>query len=122
MTGDVTEDYERHKGEASRQRRHADGGQALFGATPHQLRMRWRMDCAGEARGEHSVTDVCLELGYSSLGTFSAQFTQRVGESPSAYQRRARVMVQVPAALPSSLYVGCLSLMGALPMNAFRSF
>jgi transcriptional regulator GlxA family with amidase domain len=35
-----------------------------------------------------SVTEVCFAVGYSSLGSFSSRFTQLVGESPSAFQRR----------------------------------
>jgi AraC-like DNA-binding protein len=39
-------------------------------------------------RGDCSVTDVCFAVGWSSLGSFSARFTELVGESPSAYQAR----------------------------------
>jgi AraC-like DNA-binding protein len=35
-----------------------------------------------------SITEVCFAVGYSSLGSFSSRFTQLVGESPSAFQRR----------------------------------
>ena len=34
------------------------------------------------------VTEVCFEVGFSSLGTFSRTFSAIVGESPSAYRRR----------------------------------
>jgi len=40
-------------------------------------------------RGELSVTEVCFEVGCSSLGTFSSRFTELVGISPSAYRRQA---------------------------------
>jgi AraC-like DNA-binding protein len=39
-------------------------------------------------RGDLSVTDVCLAVGCTSLGSFSARFTELVGESPSAYRAR----------------------------------
>ncbi len=39
--------------------------------------------------GELSVTDVCFEVGCSSLGTFSTRFTELVGVSPSTYRREA---------------------------------
>jgi AraC-like DNA-binding protein len=39
-------------------------------------------------RGDLSVTDVCFDVGCSSLGTFSTRFTELVGESPSAYRAR----------------------------------
>jgi AraC-like DNA-binding protein len=38
-------------------------------------------------RGNLSVTDVCLEVGCASLGTFTTRFTELVGMSPGAYRR-----------------------------------
>ena len=38
-------------------------------------------------RGDLSVTEVCFEVGCSSLGTFSTRFTELVGVSPSVYRR-----------------------------------
>jgi AraC-like DNA-binding protein len=97
--------------------------EAVFGVTPHQFRIQTRVDLAKRllAAGDHSVTDVCMEVGFSSLGSFSALFTRRVGEAPSAYQRRVRSLVQVPGALAIDLTPGCLSLMGCLPISAFAS-
>ena len=97
---------------------------AVFGRTPHQLRIQARLDRARRllAMGELSVTDVCMEVGFSSLGSFSHLFTRRVGESPSAFRRKARGMIAVPGGLPRDLFPGCLSLMGRLPPSAFRSF
>lgn len=40
-------------------------------------------------RGDLSVTEVCFEVGCSSLGTFSTRFTELVGVSPSRYRREA---------------------------------
>jgi AraC-like DNA-binding protein len=98
--------------------------EALFGMTPHQFRIQSRLDQAKLllAKGNHSVTDVCMEIGFSSLGSFSDLFTRRFGVPPSAYQRRARSMVQVPGSFPQDLFPGCLSLMGSLPLSAFRNF
>lgn len=98
--------------------------EAVFGLTPHQFRIRSRLDRARLllALDRHSVTDVCLEVGFASLGSFSDLFARRVGVSPSAYRRRARVLVQVPGILPHDLFPGCLSLMGRLPASAFRNF
>jgi AraC-like DNA-binding protein len=97
--------------------------EALFGATPHQFRIQARVDQAKLllARG-HSVTDACMEVGLSSLGTFSDLFARRVGVAPSVYRRQARVMVQVPGDFPQELFPGCLSLMSRLPASAFRNF
>ena len=66
-----------------------------------------------------SVTDVCLEVGFSSLGSFSTLFARQVGEPPSAYRRRVRAMIQVPGVKSVSLTPGCLSLMQHLPASAF---
>jgi AraC-like DNA-binding protein len=98
--------------------------EAVFGATPHQFRIRSRLERAKQllAAGGHSVTDVCMEVGFSSLGSFTHMFTRRVGTTPSAYQRRLRAMVQVPGTLPIELIPGCFSLMGRLPAAAFRNF
>jgi len=88
---------------------------ALFGDTPHQYRIQTRLDRAKLllARGDQSVTDVCMDVGFSSLGSFSDLFARRIGMPPSAYQRRARTMVTVPGTVPADLFPGCLTLMGA---------
>jgi AraC-like DNA-binding protein len=63
-----------------------------FGESPHQLVTRLRMERARRLleAGEMPVTEICLEIGYVSLGTFSTRFAERVGQSPSEYQRAAR--------------------------------
>jgi AraC-like DNA-binding protein len=95
--------------------------EAAFGETPHQFRIRARLEMARTllAAGQHSVTDVCMEVGFSSLGSFSRLFARRVGESPSLYQRRVRPLVRVPGHLPPELVPGCLALMARLPADAF---
>src|SRR6476646_6221867 len=97
---------------------------ALFGVTPHQMRMRERLEKAKLllAAGEQSVTEVCMEVGMSSLGSFSDWFQREAGAAPSEYKRRARAMIVVPGMLPEPMFPGCLSLMGRLPANAFRNF
>jgi AraC-like DNA-binding protein len=98
--------------------------EAVFGETPHQLRIRTRIERAKRllAVGELSVTEVCLELGFSSLGSFSDSFARRVGESPSAYQRRLRSVAQTQAERASVTEPGCLSLMAMLPASAGSQF
>ena len=88
---------------------------AMFGETPHQLRILVRLDRAKHllALSDYSVTDVCMEVGFSSLGSFSDLFARRVGASPSVYRRRVRSIMPGPRALPQELIPGCLSLMGA---------
>ena len=62
---------------------------AAFGETPHQYLMSRRMERAKALlrAGELSVTQVCLAVGFTSLGSFSTQFRRAVGVSPSAYRR-----------------------------------
>jgi AraC-like DNA-binding protein len=95
--------------------------EALFGYTPHQFRIQSRLERAKLllAAG-HSVTEVCMEVGFTSLGSFSDLFKRRVGAAPTRYQRR--VLVQIPGRYPTALGLGCLDLMGQLPADAFRSF
>jgi AraC-like DNA-binding protein len=89
--------------------------QALFGDTPHQFRIRTRLDLAKHllAVSDYSVTDVCMEVGFTSLGSFSDLFARRVGASPSTYRRRVRSIMPAPRVLPQELVPGCLTLMGA---------
>ena len=98
--------------------------EALFGVTPHQFRIAARLDRARLllAAGGHSVTEVCFEVGFQSLGSFSDLFSRRVGSAPSEYRKHARTLVQAPGALPQELFPGCLSLMARLPAAAFRNF
>jgi AraC-like DNA-binding protein len=85
---------------------------AVFGTTPHQLRTQLRLDRARDrlSRGA-AVTEVCMEVGFSSLGSFSALFTRWAGVAPSRYRR----VVTVPAAVP--VVPGCLGMLGGLPRN-----
>jgi AraC-like DNA-binding protein len=62
-----------------------------YGESPYSYLMTRRIERAMALlqRGELSVTEVCFEVGCSSLGTFSTRFTELVGVSPSAYRREA---------------------------------
>src|SRR3954462_5533232 len=63
---------------------------ATYGETPYGYLMTRRVERAKALlrRGDLSVTEVCLEVGCSSLGSFSARFTELVGETPTAYRAR----------------------------------
>lgn len=89
---------------------------AVFGTTPHQCRIDARLERARHllARGDLSVTEVCLDVGFSSLGSFSAQFARRVGDSPSVYRRRVFALPRRANAVPHALVPSCLLLMGGL--------
>ncbi|HWM74459.1 MAG TPA: helix-turn-helix transcriptional regulator [Nocardioides sp.] len=61
-----------------------------YGESPYSYLMTRRIERAMALlrRGDLSVTDVCFEVGCSSLGTFSTRFTELVGVSPSAYRQQ----------------------------------
>ena len=62
-----------------------------YGESPYGYLMTRRIERAMALlrRGDLSVTEVCFEVGCSSLGTFSTRFTELVGMPPSAYRRDA---------------------------------
>ena len=88
---------------------------AVFGDTPHQYRIRTRLDRAKQllAVSDYSVTEVCMEVGFSSLGSFSDLFARRVGVAPSVFRGQVRAVMPAPRVLPPGLTPGCLTLMGA---------
>jgi AraC-like DNA-binding protein len=97
---------------------------ALFGETPHQYRLRERLHLAKRllAWSERSVTEVCMDVGFSSVGSFSAWFARRAGRAPSAYRRHAKPRAAEPPSSAASLEPGCLSLLaGALAHPAYRA-
>jgi AraC-like DNA-binding protein len=72
---------------------------AAFGEAPYSYLMTRRIERAMALlrRGDLTVTEVCFEVGCSSLGTFSTRFSELVGMSPSAYRRlEPRAMAGVP--------------------------
>jgi AraC-like DNA-binding protein len=62
-----------------------------YGESPYSYLMTRRIERAMRLlrQGDLSVTDVCLEVGCQSLGTFSTRFSELVGMSPSAYRQQA---------------------------------
>jgi len=66
---------------------------ATFGETPHRYLQRRRVERAMYllSRTDRDVTEVCLDVGFTSLGTFSRTFRDIVGESPTDYRRRKGV-------------------------------
>jgi AraC-like DNA-binding protein len=70
-------------GHLSRQFREA------YGESPYSYLMTRRIERAMALlrRGDLSVTEICFEVGCSSLGTFSTRFSELVGMSPSEYRR-----------------------------------
>jgi transcriptional regulator GlxA family with amidase domain len=79
---------------------------AAYGETPYAYLMTRRIERAKALlrQGDLSVTDVCLAVGCTSLGSFSARFTQVVGETPTAYRTRDHGgLVRVPGCIAREL-------------------
>ncbi len=70
----------------------------IFAVTSTPAAAQHLRDLALLRRGDLSVTEVCFEVGCSSLGTFSTRFTELVGMPPSAYRRDA---ASATAGMPS---------------------
>lgn len=70
---------------------------STFGETPHRYLQRRRVERAMALlrNTDRSVTDICLDVGFTSLGTFSRTFGAIVGQSPSSY-RNGVTPVPVP--------------------------
>ncbi len=81
--------------------------EAAYGETPGRYRTRRRVERACELLRSVNltITEVCLAVGFTSLGTFSRRFAELTGNSPSAYQRQA-AQAGGPAPIP-----GCFALM-----------
>lgn len=71
-----------------------------FGETPYAYLMTRRVERAKALlrRGDLTVTEVCMAVGCTSLGSFSSRFTELVGETPSAYRARSH---EEGAAIPA---------------------
>src|SRR5215210_717895 len=80
-----------------------------YGETPHEFLTRLRIERAKTllARGSHNVTEACFEVGFSSLGSFSNLFADRVGLSPSEYRHYARSTTAIPSAVRSLFVPSC---------------
>jgi len=74
---------------------------AAYGETPYGYLMTRRIErAAALLRSGMSVTDACMAVGATSLGSFSSRFTELMGETPSAYRGRDHDAVEaMPACL-----------------------
>jgi len=72
---------------------------ATFGETPHRYLQRRRIERAMSLLRETdlSVTEISLDVGFASLGTFTRTFTDIVGEPPTTYRWRGSDLRAVPA-------------------------
>ena len=76
---------------------------ATFGETPHRYLQRRRVERAMFLLREtgRSVTDICLDVGFGSLGTFSRTFSDSVGDTPTEYRNR-KLVFAVPTCFSMS--------------------
>ena len=82
-----------------------------YGESPYAYLMTRRMERAKAfLRTGMSVTDVCIAVGCTSLGSFSSRFTEIVGESPSHYRARDH--------RSSEFIPSCVSMVGTRPRRA----
>ena len=79
---------------------------AAYGETPYAYLMTRRIERAKALlrRGKMSVSEVCWEVGCTSLGSFSARFTELVGETPTAYRARDHgALASVPGCIAKDI-------------------
>ena len=79
---------------------------AAYGETPYGYLMTRRIERAKALlrHGDMSVTEACMAVGCTSLGSFSTRFTQLVGETPTAYRDRDHeALAQVPGCIAKDL-------------------
>src|SRR5437773_9216814 len=83
----------------------------VFGETPHRYLQRRRLERSMFLLREtdRSVTEICLDVGFTSLGTFSRTFRDIVGVSPIAYRRGS---APVRGAVPT-----CFTMAGMRPSS-----
>jgi AraC-like DNA-binding protein len=76
-----------------------------YGETPYGYLMTRRIERAmALLRAGVSVTDACMAVGCTSLGSFSSRFSLLVGETPSQYRRRQHEAVQLMPSCVASGY------------------
>jgi AraC-like DNA-binding protein len=77
---------------------------AAYGETPYSYLMTRRIERAmALLRAGMSVTDACMAVGSTSLGSFSSRFTELVGETPTAYRAREHhAVTAMPACIAKS--------------------
>lgn len=80
-----------------------------FGETPHDFLTRVRLERAKELLTVSSrpVTEICFDVGFNSLGSFSTLFRKQVGVSPADFRRRVRSWVSVPGIYPWAFVPFC---------------
>jgi AraC-like DNA-binding protein len=89
-----------------------------FGETPHRYLQRRRIERAMSLLREtdRPVTEICLDVGFASLGTFSRTFREIVGSSPREYRVREQA---APRAAIRAGVPGCMAAIWDRPSSTF---
>ncbi len=89
---------------------------AVFGVSPNQYQLKARLERAKILllSTEFSVTQICMEVGFSSLGSFSTTFTKVMGLSPSAFRHTTRHLAREASEIPKEFIPSCFSLMAGI--------
>lgn len=92
---------------------------SIYGKTPHQYLIAVRIERARALlETGMPVTEVCLAVGFDSLGSFTGLFKRRTSLTPSAYQRDRLARSRQIAAAPLAFVPGCFAAMYARPQNS----
>lgn len=77
---------------------------ATFGETPNRYLQRRRLERAMFLlrQTDLPVTEICLDVGFTSLGTFSRTFRRIVGVTPTTYRQKGVDLSQVPGCFVKS--------------------
>lgn len=81
----------------------------VYDKTPHRYLTERRIEKAKELlkKNDSSVTEVCFDVGFQSLGSFSTLFNKYVGISPTEFQKQHMRKVLMSIRFPQKLIPGC---------------
>jgi AraC-like DNA-binding protein len=81
-----------------------------FSRTPHEFLTELRLRKAKELLSltSRSVTEICFDVGFESLGSFSTLFRKWTGQSPIQYRRTVRELITVPGLMPAARVPSCM--------------
>lgn len=91
---------------------------AVFGESPHHYLQRRRVERSMFLLREtrRTVTEICFDVGFSSLGTFSRTFREIVGQTPTAYREG-----HGPIVAPHCVQLAAMRPLGAVHRPAAQS-
>ncbi|MCG7561226.1 MULTISPECIES: AraC family transcriptional regulator [Pseudoalteromonas] len=80
-----------------------------YGETPNEFLIRLRVAHAKKLliTENHSVSEICEHVGYSSLGSFSSLFLKQTGMAPTLYRRKLWALSAEPFCFPAQAIPAC---------------